>query len=139
MKMLLQISSLQSSSFYDANSPWDFTVDLPTPIPLDTKKWKIGLTDIKLMRYENQKTWETGEDLYVFTDVAEHETFVFGSFHPLLAIVDENGKIDTPHFISVSREFIHRVRIYIRDRHMKFPSIKVDFLRCSLHLKPSSK
>ena len=130
--MYLHLTSNDSASYYPTNSPFDFTVNLPTVLPLEggRDRWKIALTDFKLVG----RKWNR-RDLYVYCDLASHDTYVSDCYRPLLRIVDKSGEIKRPSYTSVSRENVRRIRVYIRDKRERMPDIPAESVRCTIHLK----
>lgn len=130
--MDLYLSSSDSISINNENSALDFTVELPTPLHLEQNKWKVALTHFKVMGYRKKSF---GVDLYVYSDILEHETFVLDAYRPLLDLVDSPGPILHPHYVTVAEEYIHRIRVYIKTKHHRTPIISGNGVRCTLRLK----
>lgn len=126
--MYLHLSS--DDRAFAANIPWDFVVNLPTHVALEQGNWKIALVDIAI-----DNLMRVREDLFVFCDVVEHETFAIKAFRPLLNVVRKLGPIERPHFLTVATESLHRIRVYIRDKNMSIPTRRVSAVRCTLQLK----
>lgn len=125
------ILHLHSDDGNAGDSPWDFTVNLPRIIPLSQNRWEVALVDIKL--FGRKTNFE--EELYVMTDIAEHETYAAGAFRPLLGVVGKSGRIIDKQPLTVSMEYLHRIRIYIRRRSMAYPSISTSAVRVTLLVK----
>lgn len=130
--MLLYLSSKDSPKSHKDNHVWDFIVSIPKPLKLSQDKWELALLEVKL---EDSKKKIFNQDLYIYTDIVEHEAFVKDAFRPLLAIVDKNGKIEKVNYMTVATEFLDHVRVYIRDELMNTPTIHATAARCTLRLK----
>jgi len=126
--MYFFLSPEDSRDSFPNNNEWDFTTILPKQTYLPGK-WLCALTEIY---YSESIT----EDLYVFCDLCE-DSVVKSTSLPVLKIVCASGLIFSPYFMKVTRSELTQVRIYIRNTHMKAPSVRSEQLRCTLVIKPA--
>jgi hypothetical protein len=125
-KMYLFISSTDSQKTHPDNSPWDFTVTLPKQIKL-SEQWEIGLLEIDYAESVTDK-------LVVFCDLCEH-SYMRNGYLPLLRIVHAPMTFPDPYFMSISRDYIGEIRLYIRTTDLKTPSFDINTLNCTLLLR----
>ena len=120
------LSSKDCLDSHPNNHAWDFTIDIKSYIPLKGI-WKCALMDID---YDGEKE----EDLYIFSDLCA-PSYVTSSHLPVLRVVNKpNPGFCYPYFIPVGRDFVDRIRIYIRTRTGNIPSFTPKILRCTLYL-----
>lgn len=126
--MYLYLSAADSLQFHTENYAWDFTVDLAQC--LDTRgSWECGLAEI-----EYDRGASAGGDLYVYSDICSG-SLVSDTSLPILRIVKKSTILRRPYYVDVARDFVQRVRVYIRDKDGKIPSVVSKQLRCTLHLR----
>lgn len=130
--MRLYLSSFDSTNIHRDNNAVDFIVELPAAIALEKDRWKVALVDFSFIGTRKRRA---EEDLYVYSDIAEHETFVSDAYRPLLDIVDSSGQLLHPHFVTVAEDYLHRIRIYIRAYNYTKPTITARGVRCTLQLE----
>lgn len=124
--MYLFLSSRDSTDFHSENYAWDFTVDLVQC--LNTRgNWQCALTEIEFDK-------GFSGDLYVYSDICTGSSVREHSL-PILRIVKKSAIFRRPYYMEVSRDFIQRVRVYIRDKNGNIPTFVSKELRCSLHLR----
>lgn len=129
--MYFFLSSNAFKNIYPNNSPWDFTSEIYRPVQVSGKGYKIALTEIE---------WDIDDklpkkDMYVYCDLLDHETLTSESYLPLLRIVKEPLSFVKYYFMDVSRDYISRIRIYIRMEDGSVPQFETNHLRCTLCLK----
>lgn len=129
--MYLFLSSNAFKNIYPLNSPWDFTAEINRPIQASGNRYKIALTEIEW----NDDSSVPKKDMYVYCDLLDHDTLTSESYHPLLRIVKEPCSFVKYYFMDVSRDYISRIRIYIRMEDGTVPQIDLSHLRCTLYLK----
>lgn len=120
----LHLSSKDSLHFHPNNVWYDFTIELPSTI---SGSFRCGLLEFF-------STSSMQEDLYIFSDICEPE-FIHDSLLPLLRIVTEPGEMSIPHFKSVSRKEIQRIRVYIRNKNLVVPDLNIGIVRMTLALE----
>lgn len=123
--MYLFLSSTDCLKTHPANSPWDFTVDLKHNVHLKGE-WEIALMEIN---YEGPST-----KLYIFSDLCS-DSHVGNNYLPLLRIVQHSSSFKNPYFIPVPRDFVDRIRVYIRTEKGEIPSFVPSQLRCTLQVR----
>ena len=123
--MYLFLSSSDCKKSHPNNNAWDFTVDLTTYLQLNDI-WECALTDINY-------AGDFG-DLYVFTDLCA-SSYVNNSYLPILRVTSSASVFNAPYFIEIPRNFIERIRVYIRTRNGNPPSFTPEHLTCTLRLR----
>ena len=129
----LFLSSDSSREQHPSNEPGDFTVELPHPYASDGK-WTCGLKEIQMSVRE--------DIVYVCSDICD-ESYAENTMLPVLrALQKPKGKsvltyflFDDPMYVKVKPTVVNRVRIFIRDSHLRRINIKDSTVRCTLHLK----
>lgn len=130
--MYLFLSSGDFKNVFPHNLPYDFTCILSKPVRTDNRHILFAaLTEID---WENEEN-ENKEDLYVYCSVLNHDTLINESYLPLLRIVSEPIVISLPYYMKLTPEYFNRIRIYIRLKNGEIPQLKLNNLRCCLHIK----
>ena len=125
----LHLSSRDSLNYHPGNVWHDFTVELPDLIE---GKFSAALVDFATTD-TNQET--LNEELYVFSDILEN-SFVLDHQLPLMRIVAQFGEVTLPHYKTVSREFLQRIKIYIKNRQLEAPANSIQSVRVTFALLP---
>lgn len=123
--MYLFLSSTDCVASHPDNSAWDFTIDLKQYFHLKGK-WECALMDID---YDGPPS-----QLFVFSDLCS-DSYVTDSYLPLLRIVKKPATFKRPYFISIPRNFVDRLRVYIRTKDGQLPSFAPERLRCTLRIR----
>ena len=127
--MYFYLSFKSSQKLHPENTMADFTSEIFPPIYFQ------GNYEVALVEMRWNKTTVVAEDLYVFCDLADSKNYVNSQPAPILAIVDEQGKINKPFYTPITRDFIQRIRIYSTDVNGKPPKIDAEDVRCTLHIR----
>ena len=114
------LSSTDSLEYHPDNTSFDFTVELSHEIK---GSHKVALCEIDFE--------PTGEDLYIFCDVCD-DSHVLDRSLPLLRITDSPGEFSNLYFHNITRSFVQRIRIYIRNQNLSTPSTSIGPVRCTL-------
>ena len=129
--MFLNLSSDQFKDFHPQNAPWDFICEIDPPIFLGGRL-SVALVDIRWNEDVNENTIH---ELYVYCDLVDDVNFIDTKFKPVIGIIDQQGKVLLPMYFPVTRDYIHQIRVYIRKRDGKLPTLSSTRLRCTLELK----
>lgn len=122
----IYFSSDNSKDVYPTNSAFDFTVKLSDPLELpDT--WLVALSEIE---FTGQKSVE----LYVYCEFCESNN-VLDQNLPILRRVTHAGEVERLYFMPLNNTYIDTVRVYIRDKNHKVPSVNIQRLSCTLILQ----
>lgn len=125
--MYLFLASTDCLVSHPANNPWDFTINLNQYVHLKGT-WECALMDID---YDGPAS-----ELYIFSDLCS-DSYVTDSYLPLLRIVKRSGSFKNPFYVSIPRDFVDRIRVYIRLKDGQPPSFTPNRLRCTLRIRES--
>ena len=130
------------STLHSSNKWYDFTAEIPKQITLkDIDNYQIALCDISESECTNKKKDEENtltsliKPWYVYCDVVQPSLIGEENYYPLLNIVTKTGPISKRCYMDISRDYINRIRIYIRDKKGSLPTDTISCLRCTLHLR----
>lgn len=120
----LNLTSTDSLALHPANTPYDFTIELPHAIE---GRYRCALLELACEPF--------AEELYVFSDLCQSE-LVHDAMLPLLRIVSEPGEVNTPYYKETTRRHIQRINIYIRNSQFDIPTAEptLDRVRITLAL-----
>ena len=124
--MYLFLNSNDSKSLHPKNSPFNFTVELPTPLEL-RGDWKCALTEISYPKSIRQ-------ELYVYCDICEY-SYIADGYKPILRIVKGSDIYNQLFYRPITNPFVSRIQIYIKYQTGNQPSVDVKSLRCTLKIK----
>ena len=127
----LFISSTDSSDYFPFNITCDFHIELPEIIFL-TGTWSCSLLQIGFKD-------EIVDDIIVFCDLC-NSSFVRDTRLPVLRFISQSSErsyeFSQPQRISISRDEIKRLRIFIRTASSnEIPSFINNPVTCTLHLR----
>ena len=122
--MYIHLSSKDSLEAHPNNHGADFTVNLGKTLNFPGN-YKVALTEID---YDGKKG-----DVYIFADIAS-TSFVRDSYLPILRVTDRSKTFTHRQYVPLAQESISQIRIYIRDRRYREPSVPPKFSRCTLHI-----
>lgn len=117
------------------NHAGDFVVVLPRTYRLNGR-WECALVELTLKPQTEQRS----DRLYVCTDLID-ESYLRDTFLPILRTIlptDEDVidiEFGTPHYMSIHRNELDRVRIFIRGDRLQPCRFKIDHLYCTLHFR----
>ena len=124
--MYLFLNSNDSKSLHPDNSPFNFTVELPTPLELHGD-WKCALAEISYPK-------SIRRELYVHCDICEY-SYIADSYKPILRIVKSGDIYNQLFYQPITTSLVSRIKIYIKDETGNEPSVDVESLRCTLKIK----
>lgn len=127
--MYIFVSSHDSKTYYPSNTGWDFRVELPVPIK-EAHLYEIALTHVFYpyqLGIENQY-------FYIFCDIVE-ESIVNGSKHQILGSFFQIGSIETPQYLPIIKDPLHRIHCFIKHSDLTEPAITHLPIFFTLHLK----
>jgi hypothetical protein len=124
----LYLDSEDSKDSHPQNKPFDFTVEMPTPLELEGN-WSCALAEIYFTREA------LTQDLYVYCDLCDYN-YVNQQYSPILRIINSGDEIfDKCFYVPLVNKLISRIRIYIKTKSGEKPSVSIQKLRCTLQLK----
>ena len=124
--MYLFLNSNDSKSLHPDNKPFNFTVELPTPLEL-RGDWKCALAEISYPK-------SIRRELYVYCDICEY-SYIADGYKPILRIVKSGDIYNQLFYQPITTSLVSRIKIYIKDETGIEPSVDVESLRCTLKLK----
>ena len=124
--MYLFLNSNDSKSLHSNNPPFNFTVELPTPLEL-RGDWKCALAEIPYPK-------SIRREIYVYCDICEY-SYIADGYKPILRIVNGSDIYDTLFDQPITSLFVSRIQIYIKDKTGNQPSVDVKSLRCTPKIK----
>lgn len=135
MDFYIYANSSDNISNHPSNKSSDFTIEFPNELVLQGE-WVCALTEFHAVCNEESPNVD---GLYVFCDICL-DNFIMDAKLPLLRriqpIANENYfAFYFPYYISVTRNIIKRLRIYILDEQMQYAKFIRDPVRCTLHFK----
>lgn len=122
MSIYIYLSSTDSTNVFPDNNSFDFTVDLNRNI---SGRFLVALSDFYCENFN--------EPLYIFCDIV-NTSFIHGQYLPALRLVHANGEAINLQYHKASRNSIQRIRVYIRDKDLKLPSLPIGRVSCVLKL-----
>ena len=134
--MYFFISSKMSKIYHPQNIPWDFTTEILPPMFVQGRH-EVGLVDISWNKAVDTLKIEY-QELYVYCDLVNDTNFVNVTTAPILCTISSQGKILSPFYTPLARDYIHRIRIYFENEQGLPPSIQTDSVHCTLHIRPQS-
>ena len=131
------LASEDSNIIYPNNTPYDFLVQLSTPISL-AGYWSISLLEFSIDRGQVPKKYPTAE-VFVFSNLCDN-TILAGREVPLLRRVwledDKRNVIyKLPYDVPLRMGQFQEVHIYIKDSNGNPASFIRDKVTVTLHLK----
>ena len=138
--MYIFLCSDVQKKVYPGNTSTNFYVDIANPLYCSPKtNYEIAL--IQMFFYvkpgnapDTLPIVEFDKPLCVFCDLVE-SSFVFDKNKSVLRIVNEVGEYLDPFYMTLSRDYISRIHVYIKTLNNEFPQYDDYVLRCALHLK----
>lgn len=136
MTVYLFLNSNDSTNFHPSNKPDDFIVSLPKPYVLDGC-WECGLLEMNM---------QLSNDIYlsrvhVCCDIIE-DSYVRNNMLPILRSQELTPKQSLmqityvqPFYLSVSKQEIRSIRIFIRNDQLQAIPSKIQRLSCVLCLR----
>ena len=123
----LFLSSRDSLDNHPNNFPYDFTIDLQETLHLDGY-WECALREIKINPQNLQ------EECYLFTDVVS-DSYVLDNHLPILRQISTSVEFINSYYHKVNRKEISRIRLYIRNENLQFPSSSIESVNCVLSFR----
>ena len=130
MNHYLFLSSNDSNLYFPNNEPTNFTIELNENIYLPGL-WKISLAEIFFKD-------EITEQLLICCDLCG-DSIVRDQKHAVLRLIPEQSPknlcFKEPIELDISRDFIKRIRVYIRTMSFEKPTFLTNTLTCTIKLK----
>jgi hypothetical protein len=142
--MYIYIASDTSTHLFTGNKPASFIYKLPKTIRFfDSNVWEVSLLDLKTPDFLQGYL---GESITLMVDICDMSMYG-NEMRPVLARVNRNPKSPSgisfiPHtdrYVTVTRETIEYINLYLCDELGREPSFTDGVLRCTLHLRPRYK
>ncbi len=138
------LSSNDSSGTNTANTPFDFTVSLPTRIILEGGPWSCALLQASF----KDSSPEQGCGMMIFLCDLVEESYIRDHSLPVLDIaydlrrrkkISQVIEIANPLYHPITRKYIDSIRVWIKDElTLSDCTDLVEPVRCILHLKKLS-
>jgi hypothetical protein len=162
--MYLFLSSNDCKSTHPENSVYDFTIDLPKSVLLNGQYECSMVEYILENRNENEhvparmtlhsdsvspssaiipnelfsQNSRMKESLYIFCDICE-TSYIKEKYLPILKIAHKYRSNYGAYYMNINTNYFNRIRVYIRDEHLNFPSFSVNLFKCTLHIRKKKK
>lgn len=131
-KYIYLSSSSFTASTYVNNHSYDFTSSILFPLKLKVEEWEVALTEINWNQNEKQLIG----DLYVMSDIVDNTIQVGNVFPQILRIVSTPTIFVRPYYVSIAREYIDSIRIYLKlENNTSPPRNSTQNMRCTLHFR----
>lgn len=123
--MYVTISPRDSVLTHVKNTVYEFTSELPKEIELDGT-WVCGMVECDLD--------PTPKTLYVYSDIIQN-SIVSGHMKPILKILTEKNQFNQVLYFPITRNRLHRIRIFIRTKDGATPNSNISDCYMVLHFK----
>lgn len=134
MAVYLFIDSRDSTVFHPSNTPDDFLVTLPKTYLIDDS-WECAILELNIDMYDDVSTAKLYVCCYIIGD-----SYVKNTMLPILRAITLKRGINqitytNPFYMTVSKQEISQIRIFIRNKDLSVLHYQVNFFNCTLCLR----